>query len=59
MCPFLLPWDPNRLTSGDGERERRSVKGDEDSEAETEDENGDEEVAVGEDGSGALGFVHE
>ena len=34
------------------------VEGDEDGEAETEDERGDEEVAVGEDGFGSLGFVH-
>ena len=34
------------------------MKCDEDSEAETEDEDGDKEVAVGEDGFGALGFVH-
>jgi len=34
------------------------VKGDEDGEAEAEDEDGYEEVTVGEDGLGALGFVH-
>lgn len=34
------------------------VQGDENGEAEAEDEDGDEEVAVGEDGFGALGFVH-
>jgi hypothetical protein len=34
------------------------VEGDEYGEAETEDEDGDEEVAVGEDGFGAIGFVH-
>jgi hypothetical protein len=34
------------------------VEGDEDGEAEAEDEDRDEEVAVGEDGSGSLGFVH-
>ena len=34
------------------------MKCDEDGEAKAEDEHGDEEVAVGEDGSGALGFVH-
>jgi hypothetical protein len=35
-----------------------SAKGDEDGKAEAEDENRNEEVAVGEDGSGALRFVH-
>jgi hypothetical protein len=34
------------------------VKGDKNGEAEAEDEDGDEEVAVGEDGFGTLGFVH-
>ena len=34
------------------------MEGDKYGEAETEDEDGDEEVRVGEDGFGALGFVH-
>jgi len=34
------------------------VEGDKDGQAEAEDEDRDEEVAVGEDGFGAIGFVH-
>ena len=55
---FRLTSDPNQLNRGRQLWEPVLVKRDKDGEAEAENEDGDEEVAVCEDSFGSLGFVH-